>query len=152
MVIKDRNIFASIFGALSIITGLISFFASNSWENKPPIGAQIFSVVLGIFVISVSKTTTITFTLDKYTRRVVLKRKSLITEESREYNLDQITQLKLQQDYPSSPGRGNSYRLVFILNDGQEIPLSQTISSTIQVMGNIPVSNERLIGTRIANF
>jgi len=104
-----------------------------------------------LFVVLVVKT--ITIVLDKNTKKLSFKFKSLIKEKSEEYNLDQIKQIELRQDYiPNSKGRGAyAYELFFIFDNGEEVPLNSYSSSIVLVLGK-QIIPEKSMGARIANF
>jgi hypothetical protein len=151
MIIKDKNILAFLVGIVFTLAGFLVILKPDFFTNKPPMWSGVAGVAIGLFVVLVAKTTTIT--LDRITRKVVFKWKTLINEKSKEYELGSIKQLELQQVYTSSSkGRGGySYRLVFILGTGEGVPLNPYGSSNVRIMGR-QIITERGIGTRIANF
>lgn len=152
MIIKERNVFVFLLGAIFTIFGFLVIFKPDFFNvNKPPLWSGFFGILSGLFIIFIAKITTII--LDKNTRKLVFKWKTLIKEQSKEYNLDQIKQLELQQVYTSTnKGKiGYSYKLVFILSNNEEVPLNQYGSSISQAMRK-KTNVEKLIGTKIANF
>ncbi|MFN3302014.1 MAG: hypothetical protein ACK413_03250 [Patescibacteria group bacterium] len=158
MVIKDRNVFIFLCGIIFVLFGFLIIFKPNL--NKPPRWFGFIGILTGLFTVFAAKTTTII--LDKNTGKLVLRWKSLIKEESKEYDLGQIKQLELRQVYTSdSKGRGSySYKLVFILNTGEEILLNpygssirlQVMAGQLKIIDKLIGTSEKLIGIRIANF
>ncbi len=151
MVLKDRNIIAFAVGIIFALAGFLVILKPNFFTNQPPLWSGFVGVVIGLFVIFVTKITTII--LDKITKKLVFRWKTLINEKSKEYNLGSIKQLELQQDCSSdNKGRsGHSYKLVFILKTGEEVLLNSYGSSRIRVMGR-KINTKGIIGARIANF
>jgi len=145
MIIKDRNILAFFIGAIFVFFGLITVFYPEFFTNKPPREAGIGGILLGLLVISLAKITT--FRLDKTANQLIIVRKSLFSRKMEEHDLNQIKTIELRQIYQE---KGYSYQLLFILENNEEIPLPST-GGIVKVMGK-QVTNERIIGTRIASF
>lgn len=151
MVIKERGILVFLVGIIFASAGFLVILNPDFFINRPPMWSGLVGILIGLFVVFVVKITTIT--LDKNTRKIVFRRKTLINEKSKEYDLGSIKQLELQQIYTSSSkGRGGySFKLVFILDTGEEVPLNPYGSSVVRVIGK-QIITEKEIGTRISNF
>lgn len=151
MVLKEKNIFAFFVGIIFTLAGFLVILKPDFFTNQPPLWSGFVGITIGLFVIFMAKITTIT--LDKTAKKTVFEWKSLVSKKLKEYDLDAVKQLELQQVYTSSSkGRsGYSYKLVFILNTGEEVPLNPFGSSNVRVMGR-QIITERSLGARIANF
>ena len=150
MVIKDRSIVTFFVGGIIALGGLVVVLKPDFFTNQPPMWSGFVGMLMGLFVVFVAKLTTVT--LDKSMGKVVFKWKTLINEKLKEYDIGSIKQLELQQEYASnSKSGGYSYKLVFILNTGEEVYLNQYSSPYVTVNG-IQIMTEKGIGTRIAHF
>lgn len=151
MVLKQKNVFVFLVGIIFILAGLLVILKPDFFTNQPPFWSGFAGIAIGLFIIFVAKITTVT--LDKTAGEIVFKWRTLINTKSKEYELGSIKQLELQQVYTSnSRGRGGySYKLAFILDTGEKLPLNPYSSSIVRIMGR-QVILERKIGSRIANF
>lgn len=155
MIIKDRNIFSFVIGIifLGVCLWIILRTMEKSW-----IGA-IISFVGFLLIALFAKMTTII--IDKNAKKLVVRWRTLVRGKSEEYDLSQVKQIELQQRYISETSTtgvssGYSYKLAFVLNNGQEIPLAPEIalltSGTINIGSDMARKKLVTIGTRIANF
>lgn len=150
MVLKDRNIIAFAIGIIFTLAGFLVIIKPDFFTNQPPMWSGFVGVLLGGFVVFVTKVTTIT--LDKTSNKLSFLRKGLTSKSAREYNLDQIKEVELSVTYSSSgKGGGYSYHLAFVLNNDEIVPLSPGSSSIIRIMGR-QIIPEKTLGTRIAGF
>lgn len=151
MVIKNRNVLVFLIGVVFALAGFLAILKPDFFTNRPPMWSGFMFILIGLFVVFKAEITTIT--LDKIAGKIVFRWKTLINKKYKEYDLGSIKQLELQQVYTSgNNGRGRySYRLVFILDSGEEVPLNPSGSSTLMVMGRLIVS-EKVTGPRIAHF
>jgi len=153
MVIRDRNIFAFFIGVIFIVVGFLVIFKPDFFVEQPPLWSGFIGIVIGLFIVFLVKTTTIT--LDKNANKFLIVWKNLIKENFKEYSLDLIKEVELRQIfYVSSEKekRGDySYRLIFVLNNGEEVVLNPNKLSAIRIMGK-RIIREKLIAARIASF
>jgi len=151
IILKDKSIFAFLVGVIFALAGFLVIFKPDFFTNKPPLWSGFVGIAIGLFIILVAKITTIT--LDKIEGKIMFKWNTLISQKFKEYEINSIKQLELQQvNTSSSKGRsGYSYKLVFILNTGEEVFLNPNSSSVVKVMGRQIVA-EKEIGTKISNF
>lgn len=151
MVIKDRNFVGFFVGGIFTLLGLLVIIKPDFFTNNPPTTAGLAGISVGLFVIFASQITTIT--LDKPSQKMVFTKKSIFRKESKEYNLNSIKQLELRQNYVSShrTGSGISYKLVFILDNNEEVSLDPHSSSIIRILGKQIIPEDE-IGTKISNF
>jgi hypothetical protein len=145
MIIKDRNILSFFIGVIFLLVGLITIFYPEFFTDRPPREAGIGGILLGLLVISSAEITTIK--LDKTADKLTIVRKSLFRKKIEERSLNQIKTIELRQIYQK---KGYSYQLIFILENNEEIPIPST-GVIVKVMGK-QVTNERIIGARIASF
>ena len=151
MVIKDKSIVAFFVGAIFVLGGFLVILKPDFFTNKPSIWSGFVGILIGLFVFFVAKITTIT--LDKITRKIVFEWKTIISKKSKEYDLGSIKQLELQQVYNSnSKSRGGySNKLVFLLDNGEEVPLNPNSSSVVSVGGR-QITTGKGIGLKISSF
>jgi len=151
MVIKDKSIVVFVVGAIFALGGFLVILKPDFFTNKPPIWSGFVGILIGLFVFFVAKITTIT--LDKITRKIVFEWKTIISKKSKEYDLGSIKQLELQQVYNSnSKSRGGySNKLVFLLDNGEEVPLNPNSSSVVSVGGR-QITTGKGIGLKISSF
>jgi len=151
IILKDKSIFAFLVGVIFALAGFLVIFKPDFFTNKPPLWSGFVGIAIGLFIILVAKITTIT--LDKIEGKIMFKWNTLISQKFKEYEINSIKQLELQQvNTSSSKGRsGYSYKLVFILNTGEEVFLNPNSSSVVKVMGR-QIVTEKEIGTKISNF
>ncbi len=149
MIIKDRNIMALSIGVIIVLVGLMSIFSPQVFKEKPSLSMGIIFSLLGSFVIFKTKVTTVI--LDKNTNKLTFTHKSLLSRKAKEYSLNQIKAVELQQIYER---KGYSYGLVFILENNEVVSLTSMGGRMIR--SNIGIGRktikESLIGTRIASF
>ena len=153
MIIKDRNIFAFFVGVIFTLAGFLVILKPDFFTNQPPFWSGFAGIAIGLFVIFIAKISTIT--LDKTAKKLVLRWNTLINEKFKEYDFDLIKQIELRQIYTSSSKNvrgGYSYKLVFILNNSEEVPLNPYGGSSIVRIMGIQINTERVIGARIATF
>jgi len=151
MVIKDKSIVAFFVGAIFVLGGFLVILKPDFFTNKPSIWSGFVGILIGLFVVFVAKITTIT--LDKITRKIVFEWKTIISKKSREYDLGSIKQLELQQVYTSNSKSGGGYsnKLVFLLDNGEEVPLNPNSSSVVSVGGRQIITGKG-IGLKISSF
>lgn len=151
MILKDRNIIAFVVGMIFFLAGIAVILKPDFFTNQSPIWSGFVGVLLGGFVVAVTKITTIK--LDKSTAKLTFLRKGLIGQGSNEYDLKQIKEVELSVAYHTSSrgGGGHSYHLAFVFNGGEIVQLNPGSSSTIRAMGRETIS-EKTLGTRIAAF
>jgi len=149
MILKNRNILGFIIGFIFVLVGIIAFVKPDFFTNKPPLWFGLIFILFGGLAIFGAKV--ITITLDKTTNKLSFLRKGLLGQSIKEYNLDQIKEVELSISFPSAEkmrqGFGYLYRLSFVLNTGEIIPLNPGSRSNKRTM-----STERIIGARIASF
>jgi hypothetical protein len=154
MIIKDRDIPLFFAGAIFVLVGLINIFYPKFFDNNPSRETRIGVILLilwGLFVISVAKITTIK--LDKNANKLTIVTKSLFGRKMEERDLNQIKTIELHISYyQDEKERGYSYKLFFILENNEEIPLPSP-GGVVRAMGK-QITNERIriIGARIASF
>lgn len=154
LVIKDRKIFAFVIGFIFTLAGLLIILKPNLFSNRPPTWSGIAGILIGVFLLCITKNTTIN--LNKMAGKLLLERKGLLGRTTKEYDLNQIKEIDLTATYNSSSslnrGGNYSYKLTFVLNDGEKIPLnSNSLSSSVRVIG-IQLIPERKVGAKIAEF
>jgi len=151
MILKDSNIFAFVFGIISLLVGIVVITKPDFFTNQPPFWSGLVGIFFGGFVIAAAKT--ITIKLDKSASKLTFLRKGLIGKSSSEYDLKQIKEVELSVAYNSSSrsGGGYSYHLAFVFNGGEIVPLNPGSSSTLRIMGKVNNSKEAL-GAKIASF
>jgi len=150
MVIKNKNTFVFLVGITFALTGFLTILKPDIFINQPPLWSSIVGILLGSFIILVTKTTTIN--LNKTSNQIIFTHKTLFRQTITQHNLQQIKKIELQTIYNSSnKSSGYSYRLIFELNNGKQIPLNSQGSSIIRIMGK-QIIVEKKIGTKIANF
>jgi hypothetical protein len=146
MIIKDRKILAFFIEAIFVLIGLIIIFYPEFFNNRPPREVGIGFFLWGLLVISLTQITTIT--LDKTANKLTIVIKSLFGKKMEEQNLNQIKAIELRTNYYQGKEAGE-YQLFFILENNEEIPLPP--GEVVKVMGK-QITNERIIGARIASF
>lgn len=147
MVIKDRNIFAFLIGAVFMLVGLLVILKPNLFSDQPPFWLGLVMALVGGFVILFAKA--ITVILDKTSSKILVAEKALLSRNTKEYGFDQIVKIELQKNYNTSrKGGGGFYKLAFVLNDGKQITLS-VASGVVMGMEIIPGKEK---GARIAKF
>jgi hypothetical protein len=147
MVIKDRNILIFLTGAVFLFIGLLLMLKPNLFASQPPFWYGLAAVLVGGFVVSAVKVTTVT--LDKISSKMLVTDKSLLSQSKKEFGFDQIVKIELQRSQNfSRKGGGSSYKLAFILNNGEQIPLS-ILSGAVMGIEVIPGKGN---GVRIASF
>jgi len=125
-------------------------FKPDFFTNQPPTWSGFIGVLLGGFVIFVTKISTVI--LDKLSNKLSFLQKGLIGKNSKEYNLDQIKEVELSVAYTSqSKGGGYSYHLAFVLNNGEIVQLNPGSSSIVRIMGR-QIIPEKTLGARISSF
>lgn len=160
LVLKDGNLWAWILGGVFILVGIVAIVSPTSFTNIPPVWGGAISILVGLAVILIAKSSIIT--LNKDTNQFSIARKSIIGGQTQEdYALNQIKQIELQyrvsRQNISSRGLNQgmrmkySYRLVFILVDGREVPLTTGFSGASNVGGILRVK-ERVIGEKLSAF
>lgn len=159
IVLKDGNLWAWILGEVFVLVGIVAIVSPASFTNTPPAWAGAISILVGLAVILLVKSSIIT--LDKDANQLSIVRKSIIGGQTQEdYALNQIKQIELQyrvnlRNFSQGVNRGMrmaySYRLVFILTDGREVPLTTGFSGASNVGGILRVK-ERAIGEKLSAF
>jgi|GEM_PF-1012247 len=161
LVIKDGNLIVFILGFLFALFGFLRILnlAFATEPNKMPISLACFFLLLGVFVLIVNKTKSLTF--DKASNKLTIKSKAFIKKSSEEYDINKIKEVQLRQFYYNneninSPERlGNaqpsiSYLIFLILDNDQEIQLNEG-SGSVKLMGmRLPM--EANIAKKIAAF
>lgn len=150
MVLKDKNIAVFVIGIIFLLASIAIILKLDFFINQPPFWLGFVGIILGSFLIVVTKVTTVN--IDKSVSKLIFLRKWLIGKSSIEYDLKQIKEIELFIAYhTSSKGGGYSYHLAFVLNSGEIIQLIPGNSSIIRVMGR-QIIPEKNIGARIAIF
>lgn len=150
MVLKDRNIIAFVIGIIFFLAGIIAIFKPDFFTNQPPFWLGFVGIILGGFVVTVAKITTIK--LDKSIGKLTFFRKGLIGQSGNEYDLKQIKEVELSVAYNNSrKGGGYSYHLAFVFNSGEIVQINPGSSSITRVMGR-QIIPEKNLGARIAGF
>lgn len=150
MVLKDREIFVFVVGIIFELAGFLVIFKPDFFTNQPPVWSGFIGILLGGFVIFVTKISTVSF--DKSSNKLSFLQKGLIGKNSKECNLDQIKEVELSAAYTSSSkGGGYSYHLAFVLNNGEIVPLNPGSSSIVRIMGR-QIIPEKTLGARISSF
>lgn len=160
IVLKDSNLWAWILGGVFVLAGVVMIVSPASFTNTPPAWAGAISILVGLAVILIIKSSIIT--LNKDTNQLSIAGKSIIGGQIQDdYALNQIKQVELQYSVSrqnvSNQGLNQgmrmkySYRLVFILTDGREVPLTTSFSGASNVGGILRVK-ERAIGEKLSAF
>lgn len=147
MVIKNGNIIAFLICVIFVLVGTLIILKPHFFADQPPVWLGLVMTLAGGFGALVVKATTIT--LDKMSGKMLVAERSLISRNTREYGFDQIVKIELQKDqHISRKGSSASYKLVFVLNNREQISFSL---SSVGAMGMemIPGKNK---GVRIAKF
>jgi hypothetical protein len=100
-----------------------------------------------LFLFSIKITT---IKLDKSENKISISKKRIVGSQTKEeYPIDNIKEIEFTVDFSSSNGKNAySYQLFFVLNDGQNIELSQSKMSS----SSTTFSSEVRLGKRIATF
>ncbi|MEI6479675.1 MAG: hypothetical protein WCO21_02540 [bacterium] len=152
MVLKSSGLPAQIAGAVVCAIGLLITFGllSSSGQGIP---FWIGLILLAIGAILIIKTETLVLSIYKNDKKIIFEKKSIIKSGSRICAFNEVRYFELQQSYsPRDPKTGMTYpmyRLVLILNTGEEIPLS---SYSRAVSGFMQSNQDAEYGRRIANF
>lgn len=161
IVLKDSNLWAWVLGGVFVLAGVIMIVSPTSFvNNTPPMWIGALFVLAGLATILFSKSSVVT--LNKETNQFSIARKSIIGGQTQEdYVLNQIKQIELQyrvsRQNVSSQGLNQgmrmkySYRLILILTDGREVPLTTGFSGASNVGGILKIK-ERVIGEKLAAF
>lgn len=149
MVVKERNIFAFVVTVIFIFLGFnIIFNPSIFTSETPPLWFGLVSFFLGLIFLFTIKITTIK--LDKSENKISISKKRIVGGQIKEeYYIDNIKEIEFAVDFSSSDGKNAySYQLFFVLNNGQNIELSQSKTSS----SSATFPSEVRLGKRIASF
>lgn len=157
IVLEDSSLWAWVLGGVFVLAGVVMIVSPASFANNaPPMWAGVLFIVAGLAATLFSKSSVIT--LSKDTNQLSIARKSIVGGRTQDdYALNQIKQIELQYSVSrrNVKGRGMetnySYRLIFILTDGREVPLTAGFSGASNVGGILRVK-ERVIGEKLAAF
>lgn len=164
IVLKDGRIISFIIGIIFILFGLFLIISPMSFNGVPSFWVGIGVIVCGLMAILFPKSSTVL--LNKDENKVYVVRKSIIGGRSQEeYAFDQIAKVELQYKISREIRQGSglreqySYRLIFVLTDGRNIPLTMNFSgastvrfSGINITGGIVKVKERTLGEKLAIF
>lgn len=128
MIIKDWiGLWSFLLGILFVAVGLIAIFSPQTFNQSPPWWAGLIFVLLGLSSIFLGKNTTIT--IDKNSKKVIIHQKGLFKATDREYNFGQIKEIRIHKETRTTKKEiSRLFSLVFVLNDGQEIPFGSASS------------------------
>ncbi|MEK7478914.1 MAG: hypothetical protein AAB626_03285 [Patescibacteria group bacterium] len=147
MVIKDRNIFVFLIGAVFALAGFLVILKPDFFTEQPPTWFGFMFFIIGL--LTLFQAGVVTVSLDKTSNKLLFLRKKLIGKSNQsEYALNQIKEVELSVAYNKS---GYSYHLSFIFNNGEIVPLSPGASSIIKING-WQIVPENDLGTKISNF
>lgn len=151
MVLTDRKIIAFAIGIIFVLAGFTIIFKPDFFTTQLPAWFGFVVILFGGFVVLFAKGTTVN--LNKTTNKLSFVRKGLLGKSIKEHNLNQVKEIELSAVYTPSLRRsgGYSYRLAFIFNNGQTIPLNPGSSSVVRIGGR-QITFEKTIGARIAGF
>jgi len=168
MVLKDNNFSGIIFGAVFAVLGFILLYSMHPLSKPFSLKTWLpaIFILVGLFVIAMSRFTTII--LDKAQNKIIVIGLGILGKRVKEYPLNTVMRLELREEYrieySNADSRGFSvqtprlnWQLVFVFNDGQEVPLDHVTSSASTVrFDDIPLMSgsgtERVVGQKIAAF
>lgn len=156
IVLKSGNLIAWILGGVFALVGTVAIVSPTSFTNAPPVWVGAISFFVGLAIILFAKSSLVT--LNKDTNQFSVARKSIIGGQKQEdYALNQIKQVELQyrvdrqNDQNRGRGESYSYRLIFVLIGGHEVPLTVSFSGAGNVGGILRVK-ERVLGEKLSAF
>ena len=96
-----------------------------------------------------------TVILDKSVNKLIFSNRGIFGGNIKEYELNQIKEIELSATYADSinrrSGGGFSYRLSFVLNNGETVYLNSNSTSKVRIMG-MQIISEKTIGEKLAVF
>lgn len=149
MILRDNHIFVYLVGMAFVLVGFLIIFKPDFIINKQPTWSGLLSVLLGGFVIYLSKITIIH--LNKISNKLLFTIKGLTGSTTKEYMLDTIKEIELSVEYSSGKNNGYSYHLAFVLNNNEIVQFNPGSSSVTKIMG-LQIIPEKVIGNKVANF
>lgn len=168
MTFKDNQFFLILAGTGFLIAGCVFIinshqaltldFLRNNWLD-------FACIAIGILLIFIYKSTTIV--LDKTIGKMTFTYKGLFGKKMNEYLMSNLVRLELRARYDNSRQTNNNgvsfsvprlvYQLVFLFNDGLQLPLDNISGGDSTSINGIPIlmggkGKEEMIGQKIATF
>jgi hypothetical protein len=124
LVIREYPIWSWFIGLLALVYAAMSYYQKPSWWIGPAIG-------VGLFLLFVLFSTTLTVTADRIARTLTLRRSGLLIHKSRAIPVSEIAAIQLESTRSSSSGHGSStvYRIVVITTGNETVPFTTSYSS-----------------------
>ncbi|HNU95718.1 MAG TPA: hypothetical protein PLZ70_01085 [Candidatus Paceibacterota bacterium] len=153
MIVKQRNILFFIIAIFFVILGFSAIFSPDLFVSEaPPLWFGLVFILFGFLAVFSIKITTIR--LDRSENKIsILKKRIAGRQNLEEFPIENVKEIELAVDFSSSSDGENSfsYQLYFVLKDGQNKELCQSVTSTNKPSSLI-FSSQIKVGKRIADF